>query len=202
MHESANLSSTEELPGNFDPEGSYALFELLLEGLDQPDKLLAQNCLYALAAVGASIIPHLRQLAGEVSTGRMFRQRLTVAIALIIETIERGEALNHSWIQTAVFDALRPNNPQLNQRAMSALQYLPTSILDGLITLAVVNSNNTDYCLRLLSASEKYNRSLPTSVHLDLFVLKAHQNAAIQRKVKQLVLKFRPQNQLIPSPAV
>lgn len=66
MPEIANVSSTDELPLNSDGEGSYALFELLVEGLGQRDNRLAQTCLYAIAALGGSIIPLLQQLAGEV----------------------------------------------------------------------------------------------------------------------------------------
>jgi len=197
MHGLTRSDLADQLPISKENEGSYALFELLLEGLAQPDAKLAQACVYALAALGEPVIPQLRMSAAKAVAGSRLSHRLTVAIAIILELIDRGEAFNHSWIATAILDALRPRNRDLTERAMNALQYLPTGALDGVITLAVVNSNDREHCLRLLSASERYNRSLSPSVHLDLLILTSHPDAVIRAKANQLVLKFRTKTQSI-----
>ena len=182
-------------------DGFFVLFDLLIEGLVQPDDKLSYACTCGLAALGTSVVPHLKSAEGAAANS-VLKQRLNGTIALIQESTERGEVLPHSWIVAAILDALRPYNADLNRRTMDALQYLPTVALDGLITLAAANSSDRWYCLRLLSASERYNRLLSTTARFHLLILASHPDAFIRAKAIQLILRFRPQNQLAAGAAV
>jgi hypothetical protein len=179
---------------NNGPSALELTLAALVDGLRIKNPQLNVKCSNALASMGRNIIKHIRTIERDRATKPPHRQRLS-AVSVLIEDTNASDLPGVKTVATALIEAIRVSNPQINSKALMAIRTFPPTIVDEIVRHALKHRKNSGSCTRLLWAVEQLGLPLSGFARMPLLDLALRSNPEIRFLATKILAQSRPGTQ-------